>query len=37
VLIGMNLSGKEDWLTRAGNAIQERAETEEEAEQRSLL
>ena len=37
VLIVMKLSGHENWLTKAGNAIQERAETAEEAEQRSLL
>jgi amino acid transporter len=37
VLTVMKLSGKEEWLTKAGNAILERAETEEEAEQRSML
>lgn len=37
VLIAMRLTGHKSWATTAGNAIEERAETEEEAEQRSAL
>jgi amino acid transporter len=37
VLIAMRLTGHKGWATTAGNEIEERAETEEEAEQRSAL
>ena len=37
VLMAMKLTGHVDWLTKAGNVIEEREETAEEAEQRSLL
>ncbi|MGA3265775.1 MAG: APC family permease [Verrucomicrobiota bacterium] len=37
VLIAMKLTGHVDWLDKAGDAIQERPETAEEAEQRSVL
>jgi amino acid transporter len=37
VLFAMKLTGHADWLTKAGDAIEEREETPEEAEQRSLL
>ncbi len=37
VLIAMKATGHVDWLNKAGNAIQEREETAEEADQRSLL
>ena len=37
VLIAMRLTGHKGWATKAGNAVEERAETEEEAEQRSAL
>ena len=37
VLLAMKLAGKEDWLIKAGEVVQERAETAEEASHRPIF
>jgi amino acid transporter len=37
VLVAMKLTGKEDWLIKAGNVTQERVETDEETRHRPMF